>query len=110
MAENHDGGERAPKTDGGETGEAPAAGEAGAEARLAAEALGRLRVVIDQAAQAIGEFGTMSEEWAGLAARDLRQQGERAVGTVSRQVEANPLASLAVAFAIGYLCGVLTRR
>jgi ElaB/YqjD/DUF883 family membrane-anchored ribosome-binding protein len=83
-------------------------GNGGGEA--SAEALARLRVVIDQATQAIREFGMMSEEWAGVAARDLRRQGERAVGSLSRQVEANPLAGLAVAFAIGYLCGVLTRR
>jgi hypothetical protein len=40
----------------------------------------------------------------------LRVQGEQAVGTVSRQVEQNPMVSLAVAFAMGYLMATLTRR
>ena len=43
-------------------------------------------------------------------AKGLRNQGEYAVGTVSQQVEHNPLTSLAVAFAVGFLCATLIRR
>ena len=43
-------------------------------------------------------------------AQGLRVQGEQAVGTVSRQVEQNPMMSLAVAFAMGYLLATMTRR
>jgi len=59
----------------------------------------------------------VSEHWAhGLQERacdmtkELRSQGERAVGTVSQQVEHNPLTSPAVAFAVGFLCATLIRR
>jgi ElaB/YqjD/DUF883 family membrane-anchored ribosome-binding protein len=40
----------------------------------------------------------------------LRNQGERAVSTVSQQVEHNPLTSLAVVFALGCVVGTLIRR
>jgi hypothetical protein len=40
----------------------------------------------------------------------LRLQGGQAVGTVSRQVEQNPMKSIAGAFAMGYLLATLTRR
>ena len=43
-------------------------------------------------------------------AQGLRTQGEQAVGTVSRQVEQNPMMSLAIAFAMGYLLATMTRR
>jgi ElaB/YqjD/DUF883 family membrane-anchored ribosome-binding protein len=43
-------------------------------------------------------------------AMELRNQGERAVSTVSQQVEHNPLTSLAVAFAVGCVLGTLIRR
>jgi len=43
-------------------------------------------------------------------AGELRNQGERAVSTVSQQVEHNPLTSLAVAFALGCVFGTLIRR
>jgi ElaB/YqjD/DUF883 family membrane-anchored ribosome-binding protein len=43
-------------------------------------------------------------------AQGLREQGERAVVGVSQQVEKNPLTSLAVAFALGYLAAILIRR
>jgi len=40
----------------------------------------------------------------------LRSQGERAVGTVSQQVEHNPVTSLAVAFVVGFICATMLRR
>ena len=43
-------------------------------------------------------------------AQGLRVQGEQTVGTVSRQVEQNPMMSLAIAFAMGYLLATMTRR
>jgi ElaB/YqjD/DUF883 family membrane-anchored ribosome-binding protein len=43
-------------------------------------------------------------------AQGLRVQGEQAVGTVSRQVAQNPMVSIAVAFAMGYLLAAVTRR
>jgi hypothetical protein len=39
--------------------------------------------------------------------KGLKSQGERTVGGVARQVEQNPLASAAVAFALGGLCATL---
>jgi len=49
-------------------------------------------------------------ERARYMAKELRSQGERAVGTVSQQVEHNPGTSLAVAFAVGFICASLIRR
>jgi len=49
-------------------------------------------------------------ERARYVAKELRSQGERAVGTVSQQVEHNPVTSLAVAFAVGFICASLIRR
>ncbi len=43
-------------------------------------------------------------------AQQLREQGERAVGTVSETVEHNPLTSMAVAFAVGFLVASLVKR
>ena len=85
--------------------------------RQASEAIDRLRSRIDQASQAMRDLTQVTEQWAegtqhrvrGIA-KDLRGQGERAVETVSRQVEHNPLTSLAVAFAVGFLCAALIRR
>jgi ElaB/YqjD/DUF883 family membrane-anchored ribosome-binding protein len=83
----------------------------------ATEAIERLRSGIDQASRAMRDLTQVSEQWAqGLQdrafdmANELRSQGERAVGTVSERVEHNPLASLAVALAVGFLCATLIRR
>jgi ElaB/YqjD/DUF883 family membrane-anchored ribosome-binding protein len=80
----------------------------------ATEAVEKLRSVVEQASQSIRDLTQASEQWAQERAREmgkeLRVQGERAVGTVSEQVEHNPLASLAIAFAVGYLIASLTRR
>jgi ElaB/YqjD/DUF883 family membrane-anchored ribosome-binding protein len=83
----------------------------------ASEAVDKLRSVVDQASQSIRDLAQASEQWAHTAqeratemAKELRAQGERAVGTVSQQVEHNPMTSVAVAFAVGFLVASLVRR
>jgi ElaB/YqjD/DUF883 family membrane-anchored ribosome-binding protein len=83
----------------------------------ATEAIEKLRSGIDQASRAMRDLTQVGGDWAyGLqeralgAAKELRNQGDRAVGAVSQQVEHNPLASLAVAFAVGFACAALIRR
>ena len=85
--------------------------------REASEAIERLRSGIDQASCAMRDLTQVGEHWAhGVQdrarniAKELRCQGDRAVGAVSQQVEHNPLASLAVAFAVGFICASLIRR
>ena len=85
--------------------------------REAAEAIERLRSGIDQASRAMRDLTQVSGDWAhGVQervrdmAKELRNQGERAVGTVTQTVEHNPLTSLAVAAAVGFLCATLIRR
>ena len=85
--------------------------------REATEAMERLRSGIDQASRAMRDLTQVGGDWAyGVQervrdmAKELSSQGERAVGTVSRQVEHNPLTSLAVAFAVGVICAALIRR
>jgi ElaB/YqjD/DUF883 family membrane-anchored ribosome-binding protein len=85
--------------------------------RQATDAIEKLRSRIDQASQAMRDLTQVSEQWAqGTQGRvrdmamELRSQGERAVSTVSQQVEHNPLTSLAVAFALGCVVGTLIRR
>ena len=85
--------------------------------RQATDAIDKLRARIDQASQAMRDWSQVSEQWAqGTQGRvrdmaaELRNQGERAVSTVSQQVEHNPLTSLAVAFALGCVFGTLIRR
>ena len=82
----------------------------------ASQALEGLRSVIEQASQVLRDLTQAGSEWvqntdrAREMAQGLRTQGEQAVGTVSRQVEQNPMMSLAVAFAMGYLMATMTRR
>ena len=85
--------------------------------RQATDAIDKLRARIDQASQAMRDLSQVSEQWAqGTQGRvrdmamELRNQGERAVRTVSQQVEHNPLTSLAIAFALGCVFGTLIRR
>ncbi len=85
--------------------------------RQATEALEKARSVLDQASQAMRDVTHGNERWVQGAvdrvvdmAAGLRSQGERAVSTVSQQVEHNPMTSLAIAFAIGFLCASLARR
>ena len=101
----------------------------------AGEALEGLRSVIDQASRAVHDLTQASQQWAKIAqergrdmseelrnqgqralssvsqqAQGLREQGEWALGGVSEQVERNPLTSLTIAFALGYLAATLMRR
>jgi ElaB/YqjD/DUF883 family membrane-anchored ribosome-binding protein len=83
----------------------------------ATEAVEKLRSVVDQASKSIRDLAQASEQWAGTAqeratemAKELRAQGERVTSTVSTQVEHNPLTSLAIAFAVGFLVATVTRR
>jgi ElaB/YqjD/DUF883 family membrane-anchored ribosome-binding protein len=81
------------------------------------ETVEKLRQVVEQASRSIRELTEASERWAQTAqeratamAKELRSQGEQTVGTVSKQVEHNPLVSVAVAFAVGFLVASLVRR
>jgi hypothetical protein len=107
------------KQDGTRRGDTPAvvtaAVAAGEEAfEETGEALSGLRTAIDRAARSLRELSRAGEEWARDGAlelgRELRSRGEGAVGGVARQVEKNPFASLAVAFALGILCAAAVRR
>jgi ElaB/YqjD/DUF883 family membrane-anchored ribosome-binding protein len=107
MAEKQETGDRSGGKDG--------AGESGFS--QASEAVEKLRSVVDQASRSFRDLTQASEQWAHTAqeraaemAKELRTQGERAVGSVSEQVEHYPLASLTVAFAVGFLVASLVRR
>jgi len=82
----------------------------------ATQALEGLRSVIEQASQALRDLTQASGQWAQSAdrakemAQGLRTQGEQYVGTVTRQVEQNPMMSVVIAFGLGYLLATLTRR
>jgi ElaB/YqjD/DUF883 family membrane-anchored ribosome-binding protein len=83
----------------------------------ASEAMQGLRSVVEQVSQTLRKLTEAGERWAREGehrasdlAKELASEGERAVGGVSRQVEQNPLISLAVAFAVGFLCASLIRR
>ena len=83
----------------------------------ASEAIEKLRLGIDQASRAVRDLTQVGGHWAQDLqerardmANDLRSQGQRAVGTVSQQVEHNPLTSLGVAFAVGFIFASLIRR
>ncbi|HUC70983.1 MAG TPA: hypothetical protein VMS01_07325 [Stellaceae bacterium] len=101
-----------------ESGERPAGdGNAMFSFSQATEAIEKLRSVVDQASKSIKDLTQASEQWAQEAqerarelAQQLREQGERAVGTVSETVEHNPLTSMAVAFAVGFLVASLVKR
>ena len=83
----------------------------------ASEAMQGLRSVIEQASQTLRKLTEAGERWAKEGehrasdiAKGLATEGERAIGGVSRQVEQNPLISLAVAFALGFICATVIRR
>ena len=87
------------------------------DAEEAAAAMNGLRAVIEKASQTMRDLTQAGEEWAKGAeeralemSKELRSRGERAVGGVSKQVEQNPLTSLAVAFALGFIAAALIRR
>jgi ElaB/YqjD/DUF883 family membrane-anchored ribosome-binding protein len=76
-----------------------------------------LRPAVNRASETLRNLGRTGEEWAkdaeGRAAeigKGLRDQGERALGQLARRVEQNPLTSLTIAFALGFLCAALARR
>lgn len=97
------------RTDGGDSGST-------ALGQQATETIEKFRTVIDQASQSLRELVQASGQWvqssdrAREMAQGLRTQGEQYVGTVSRQVEQNPMMSIAIAFAMGYLLATMTRR
>jgi len=82
----------------------------------ASQALEGLLSVVEQASPVLRDLTQAGGQWVQNndrtreMAQGLRVQGEQAVGTVSRQVEQNPMMSLAVAFAMGYLLATMTRR
>ena len=83
----------------------------------ATEAIEKLRAVVDQASRSIKDLTQASEQWArerrnapSEVAKQLREQSGRAVGTMSETVEHNPLTSMAVAFAVGFLVASLIKR
>ena len=85
--------------------------------RQATEAIDKLRSRINDVSQSMRDLTKVSEQWVegtqgrvGEMAVQLRNQGERAVSTVSQKVEHNPLTSLAVVFALGCVLGTLIRR
>jgi hypothetical protein len=86
-------------------------GDASAGEQASAEHFG-LRAAIDRASSGLRGLTRAGEEWAeGLEiGKGLREQGARAVGGVARQVEQNPLASIAIAFALGFLCAAAVTR
>ena len=92
-------------------------GDAATGVTQGGEAVVKLRAAVDQASRSIKDWTQAGEQWAHEAqdrardaAKELRSQGERAVETVQNKVEHNPLASLAVAFAVGFVVARLTRR
>jgi ElaB/YqjD/DUF883 family membrane-anchored ribosome-binding protein len=83
----------------------------------ATETLDKLRAVVDQATRSIKDLTQVSEQWAqearGRAREVAKQLGEQsgwASGKLSETVEHNPLASLAVAFVLGFLAASLIKR
>jgi ElaB/YqjD/DUF883 family membrane-anchored ribosome-binding protein len=83
----------------------------------ASEAIEKLRAVVDQATRSIKDLTQVSESWAQEAqgrarevAKQLGVQSDWATGKISETVEHNPLASLAVAFALGFLAASLIKR
>jgi ElaB/YqjD/DUF883 family membrane-anchored ribosome-binding protein len=113
--EKQDGAERARRDDA----DAMLSAEEGGATALdqANEALHGLRAAVDHASQSLRELSWAGTHWAKDAeeralalGKDLRGRGERAVGGVTRQVEQNPLTSLAVAFAVGFVCAVFVAR
>jgi ElaB/YqjD/DUF883 family membrane-anchored ribosome-binding protein len=75
------------------------------------------RAAVDRAAQKLrglrragGDWGKDAEKRAAEIGNAVRDQSGRAAGEVARLVEENPFVSLAIAFAVGFLCGQLRRR
>jgi ElaB/YqjD/DUF883 family membrane-anchored ribosome-binding protein len=82
--------------------------------RQVSEAIETLRSGIAQATQALRDLteasGDLAQRAGGMA-KDLPACSERVVSTISHRVEQNPLTSIAVAFALGFIiCAALPRR
>jgi ElaB/YqjD/DUF883 family membrane-anchored ribosome-binding protein len=84
-------------------------------ARQLGEALDRLRALADQTSQILRDLTQQSGQWtqmaqnrAGDVAKQIRDQGGAAFGTVSRQIEDNPLPSVGIAFGAAFALGMLT--
>jgi ElaB/YqjD/DUF883 family membrane-anchored ribosome-binding protein len=84
-------------------------------ARQLGEALDRLRALADQTSQILRDLTQQSGQWTQLAqnrasdmAKQIRDQGGAAFGTVSRQIEDNPLPSVGIAFGAAFVAGMLT--
>ncbi len=93
------------------------AGATGYGVAQATEGIEKLRGMIDQATQSIKELTQMGQQWAQNApgraqevAQQVREQGGKAVGTMSETVEQNPLVSMVVAFAAGFFLASLIKR
>jgi ElaB/YqjD/DUF883 family membrane-anchored ribosome-binding protein len=83
----------------------------------ATDAIEKLRVVVDQTTRSINDLTQVSQQWAQEAqgrarevAKQFGEQSEWATGKISHTVEQNPLSSLAVAFALGFLAASLIKR
>jgi hypothetical protein len=103
------------KAAGAEWGEVAGKGDGNASAAEQASATrSGLRAAIDRASCSVRGWTRAGEEWAEGRAielgKGLRDQGARAAGGVARQVEQNPLASVAIAFVLGFVCAALVGR
>jgi ElaB/YqjD/DUF883 family membrane-anchored ribosome-binding protein len=85
--------------------------------RQATDAVERLRTVVEQATTAVRDLSEASAGWAQDAqgrardmAKDVRDQSERAVGAMARQVEEYPLTSIVVAAGVGFMLGMMMQR
>ena len=85
--------------------------------KQATDAMERFRGVVDQATNTLRDLTQNSGEWARVAqvragemASQVRDQSQWAVGTISRQVEQYPMTSLVVAFGVGWMIGMASRR
>jgi ElaB/YqjD/DUF883 family membrane-anchored ribosome-binding protein len=78
------------------------------------EALHGVRGAFDRASHSLREYGRAGEQWVEERAvelgKELRGQGGRAMEGLCRQVEQNPLTSIAIAFALGIVCTMIARR
>lgn len=65
----------------------------------------RMRRVRDNVSDTVARAGVVAKE----TLRSARQTGEEALGEMETQIRDNPLKSLAIAFAVGYLASRLGR-
>ena len=80
---------------------------------IADQGAGVASAIADRAADAAHTFRSKAAELrarAGDALGSARDMGAQAARTASRQVEAHPLSSVGVAFAVGLVAGILLDR